>query len=314
MQSNVCCVGELLIDMFCTNVDVALKDGESFKKMAGGAPANVAATISKLGGTASFAGKVGEDSFGDFLVETLDRYNVDTTMVSRDEVLPTTIAFVSLTADGERDFQFNRGADKNLELSDLSLDKILNSKLLHFGSATALLEGESQRTYFELIERANQAGIFVSFDPNFRQDLWKGNESEFIRLSKQAISKANFVKVSHEELELITNKQVVSEGIDQLHRLGAKIVTVTMGKEGSIISNGEHEELIPSFKVDAVDATGAGDAFIGAVLYKFANEIEINPNDFTYLKEVVEFANKVGAAVCTKIGSLTALPTLNEVN
>ncbi|OJH18978.1 carbohydrate kinase, partial [Bacillus obstructivus] len=110
--------------------DVALKDGDNFKKMAGGAPANVAATIARLGGSASFAGKVGKDSFGDFLIETLEQYDVNTNMISRDEALPTTIAFVSLTADGERDFQFNRGADKNLTMADLSEDQILQSNVI----------------------------------------------------------------------------------------------------------------------------------------------------------------------------------------
>lgn len=311
-EKNVCCIGELLIDMYCTDVDVALKDGANFKKMAGGAPANVAATIARLGGSASFAGKVGKDSFGDFLIETLEQYDVNTNMISRDEALPTTIAFVSLTADGERDFQFNRGADKNLTMADLSEDQILQSNVIHFGSATALLEGETRNTYLKWMDKASETGIYISFDPNFRQDLWNKNEEEFVRLSKEAISRANFVKVSHEELELITNKKDVSEGVAELHRLGADLVTVTMGKEGSFLSNGKEQEIVPSIEVKAIDATGAGDAFIGAVLYKFANS-EIDMGDFSQLKEVVRFANKVGAVVCTKIGSLTALPTMEEV-
>lgn len=312
-KTKVSCIGELLIDMFCTDVNTLLKDGANFKKMAGGAPANVAATVARLGGEASFVGKVGRDAFGDFLKETLEDYGVNSSMISRDEVLPTTMAFVSLQEDGERDFQFNRGADQSLTIKDIPEKQILDSKVIHFGSATALLEGELQKTYLDWMEKAIKAGIFVSFDPNYRHDLWKGNEDEFVRLSKLAISRADFVKTSREELEIITNKQDVSEGIEVLHHLGAGIVTVTMGKDGSFVSNGNEKALVSSIQVEAVDATGAGDAFVGAVLYKVVNS-DIDLKNFMELKEVIRFANKIGAVVCTKVGSLTALPTMKEVN
>lgn len=316
-KANVYCVGELLIDMFCTDVGVALKDGENFKRMAGGAPANVAAAIAKLGGASSMAGKVGDDSFGAFLIETLKQYNVDTSMVLRDKRLPTTMAFVSLEADGERDFQFNRGADKNLQIEELSVDRVLHSPVIHFGSATALLEGTLMETYFELMRRAKNYKKFVSFDPNYRKDLWKGDEQGFIELSKEAIFYADFVKVSAEELTIITKEQDTYKGVDELHQLGADIVAVTLGKEGSIISNSKNQKRVPSKPVKSIDSTGAGDAFIGALLYQFSKKlkedsVDLNA-DFDFLQEVVYFANVVGAEVCTKVGSLTALPTLEEV-
>lgn len=313
-EPKVSCIGELLIDMFCTDVDVALKDGENFRKMAGGAPANVAATVSRLGGSASFSGKVGNDSFGDFLIETLEEYQVDTSMIVKDAELPTTIAFVSLTKDGERDFQFNRGADRNLTMEDVPLDKILESDVLHFGSATALLEGSTHDTYLALMDKANDRGILTSFDPNFRQDLWKGNQEAFITQSKRAIGKTDFIKVSDEELQLITGESDYDKGITRLHQLGASIVTVTLGKEGSILSNGENQELIPSKKVEAVDATGAGDAFVGAMMHQLAQRTEKEELflDFDFLKEAVRFANNVGAEVCTQVGSLTALSAIAE--
>ncbi len=316
-QASVCCIGELLIDMYCTDVDVALKDGQNFKKMAGGAPANVAATVARLGGKAFFAGKVGSDSFGKFLIETLNHYEVDTSMVAKDETVPTTIAFVSLTADGERDFQFNRGADKNLQITDLPLDRILKSNIIHFGSATALLDGALKETYFSLLAKARKENKFISFDPNFRQDLWKNNVEEFVQLSREAAAYANFVKVSHEELEIMTGKKDTSGGIAKLHQLGPAIIAVTMGKDGSIISTQENEALIPSKPVTSIDATGAGDAFIGAMLFQIARTLQTgnkpSVNDFSYLQEAVRFANRVGGTVCTKVGSLSALPTMEEV-
>ncbi|GAB3055887.1 carbohydrate kinase family protein [Virgibacillus ainsalahensis] len=316
-EANVCCVGELLIDMFCTDVGVALKDGENFKRMAGGAPANVAAAIAKLGEKSSMVGKVGNDAFGTFLIETLNQYNVETSFVLKDENLSTTMAFVSLEADGERDFQFNRGADKNLQLDELPVDRLLDSSVLHFGSATALLDGALKETYFELMRQAKDKKKFVSFDPNYRGDLWKGNERGFIERSKQALFYADFVKVSAEELEIITQEQDIHKGVDTLHQLGADIVAVTLGKEGSVISNGKKEKLVPSKPVKSIDSTGAGDAFIGAVLYQFSKRLKENSADvhadFDFLQEVVYFANIVGAQVCTKVGSLTALPALDEV-
>ncbi|MFC3040722.1 carbohydrate kinase [Virgibacillus xinjiangensis] len=317
-EANVCCIGELLIDMFCTDVGVELKDGSNFKKLAGGAPANVAAAIARLGGSSSMVGKVGDDSFGTFLIETLEQYDVDTSMVWKDESMPTTMAFVSLEADGERDFQFNRGADQNLRLEELPVDTLLESSVLHFGSATALLDGQLKDTYFELMHRAHDQQQFVSFDPNYRADLWKGNKQWFIDRSKKAISYADFVKVSEEELAIITGEQDTDKGISALHRLGAGIVTVTMGKEGAFLSNGREQKLVPSKPVKSIDSTGAGDAFIGAILYQLANGLEGKTDNnladaFDFLQETVYFANLVGAEVCTKVGSLTALPTLEEV-
>jgi len=314
-KPQVYCIGELLIDMFCTDVDIALKDGENFKKMAGGAPANVAVAVSRLGGNAAFIGKVGNDAFGDFLVNTLEKYQVDVSMIVRDNNTPTTIAFVSLTRDGERDFQFNRGADENFSLSDVPVKKILQSNILHFGSATALLpDGIIRETYFSLMNQAKSEDKFISFDPNYRHDLWKGRESEFIKYAQRAVGMADFVKVSEEELKILTNEDEVSYGVATLHRIGASIVAVTMGEAGAIISDGNQYEQIPSEQIKPVDSTGAGDAFVGAVLYQMAHQgTEAVIDDFSKLKKVVQFANKVGAVVCTKIGSLTALPTLDEL-
>lgn len=136
----VVCVGELLIDFFCTDIDVNLIAGFNFMKQAGGAPANVTAAIAKLGGNAALVGKVGNDPFGTFLIEVMKDLKVDTTMVSRDAHLKTTMAFVSLEANGERDFVFYRGADEQLKLDELNLEKVMSAKVLHFGLQLPCLE------------------------------------------------------------------------------------------------------------------------------------------------------------------------------
>jgi fructokinase len=312
---SVVCVGELIIDFFCTDIDVNLIKGRQFLKSAGGAPANVAAAIAKLGGDASFCGKVGNDPFGYFLKQTLDAVNVDTSMLAMDENVPTTLAFVSLKKSGERDFVFHRGADAFLTLDEINQDKIRNAKIVHFGSATAMLSEPFCSTYLKLISNAKDEGQFISFDPNYRGDLWKGRVDEFVTIAKQAISLSDFVKVSDEELEIITDTKDHKKGVNILHELGAKFIAVTLGKRGTLLSNGKKNEIVNSIPVTSIDSTGAGDAFVGAALYRLANSEEIKSisNDFDKLHDIVSFANKVGALVCTKIGAIEALPSGQEI-
>lgn len=312
---SVVCVGELLIDFFCTDIDMDLIKGRQFLKSAGGAPANVAAAIAKLGGDAAFSGKVGKDPFGDFLKQTLDAANVDTSMLVMDEKVPTTLAFVSLKKSGERDFVFHRGADAFLTLDDIDQDKIRNAKILHFGSATAMLSEPFCSTYLNLISNAKDEGQFISFDPNYRGDLWKGRVDEFVKIAKKAIALSDFVKVSDEELEIITETKDHEEGVSLLHEMGAEIIAVTLGKRGTLLSNGKKNEIVNSIQVTSIDSTGAGDAFVGAALYRFADSEQIKTisNDFDKLHDIVSFANKVGALVCTKIGAIEALPSGYEI-
>lgn len=315
MLNNILCIGELLIDFICSDVNVSISEGINFVKKAGGAPANVTAAISRLGGKALFAGKVGNDPFGVYLKNVLDEVGVDTSMLVLDKDSNTTLAFVSLKSDGERDFVFNRGADELLDYSDLDEAKIKASKIIHFGSATALLGGKSKETYLKIMDITKKEDIFMSFDPNYRVDLWKNRVEEFIAAAKDCISKADFVKVSDEEAKLISGKNSIEEGTKELHKLGAKVIAVTLGKEGTLISNVEKSTVVKSVKIKSIDSTGAGDAFVGAALYKMA-EVE-NPKelikDFEQLESITSFANKVGAIVCTKLGAIAALPILAEV-
>ncbi|MCD7034362.1 carbohydrate kinase [Metabacillus sp. GX 13764] len=317
MNSNaIVCIGEVLIDFFCKDAGVDLQEGSLFIKQAGGAPANVCASIVRLGGEALFAGKAGDDPFGRFLKHTLDELGIDTTMLLMDNRYPTTLAFVSLKLDGERDFVFHRGADAHLTEEELDEERLLSHSVLHFGSATALLENPFRSSYIALMEKAKKKGRFLSFDPNYRSDLWKGNETCFIQLARKGASLADFIKVSAEELRILTGLDDVKEGTAALHSFGANAVAVTLGKEGTFLSNGRCEELIASIPIQSIDSTGAGDAFTGAVLYQIAKAE--NPHhvldDFKKLCHIISFSNKVGALVCTKVGAISALPSLEEVN
>lgn len=314
-MSRITCIGELLIDFICKDIDSDLIKGVNFIKKAGGAPANVSAAISKLGGKAYLAGKVGEDSFGYFLKRTLDDVGVDTSMLILDKNSKTTLAFVSLRNNGERDFIFNRGADELYHYEEINEDNLKFSEVIHFGSATALLGGPLRETYYKALNLAKEKDIFVSFDPNYRVDLWKGRISEFIEKSKEFISKADFVKVSDEELKIISETDDINKAIDNFHGLGAKIVATTLGKEGTLVSTKANRTIVGSIEIESIDSTGAGDAFTGAVLYRISQlEDKLSlVHDFKKLKEIVFFGNKVGAIVCTKMGAIEALDLLEQM-
>ena len=199
---NVFCIGELLIDFVCRNTNVSLVNGSDFEK-AGGAPANVAAAITKLGGHATFMGQVGNDPFGEFLEQTLQRAQVDTSMLIKDK--QTTLAFVSIDQDGERDFTFMRGADGEYQFNSIDLSKIQTNDLIHFGSATALLSSPLKETYFQLLQYAKDKGHFISFDPNYRSALITNTE-QFSQDCLTFIKHAHFVKVSQEEATMLSKE------------------------------------------------------------------------------------------------------------
>jgi len=315
MSNRILCIGELLIDLICSDINVSLAEGVNFIKKAGGAPANVSAAIAKLGGSASFAGKVGNDPFGIFLKDTLNNAGVDTSMLILDKDSNTTLAFVSLMNDGERDFVFNRGSDELLTYNELDEEKLINSKIIHFGSATALLGGKLKNTYIKAMETAKENGIYISFDPNYRADLWKNRLDEFIKITRECLKYADFVKLSDEEMKIVSGKEELKDGIKILHDLGAKIAAVTLGKEGTFISNGNENAIVDSINIKSIDSTGAGDAFVGAFLYKISqlDNPKLLFDDFEKIKEITSFSNKVGAVVCTKLGAISALPSLEEV-
>lgn len=311
-MNKVFCIGELLIDFIGKDINIGIENGINFEKKAGGAPANVAAAISKLGGKAAFLGQVGEDSFGRFLVKILEKVNVDIEMIKKKG--KTTLAFVAIDENGERDFEFNRGSDGEYRFESIDLKKITSEDIIHFGSATGFLEGELKRTYYKLLEYANKNNIFVSFDPNYRDTLIKEEALEdYIKDCKYFIRNSDFMKLSDEEIKLITKEEDLNKGILKLHDLGAKIISVTLGEKGTMLSIEGITETISSIKIKQIDSTGAGDAFVGAVLKKISN-IENKKNiDLNTWKNIIEYANKVGAITCTNYGAIDSMPTEKDL-
>lgn len=311
MRNKIFCIGELLIDFIGKDKNKALSKTVNFEKKAGGAPANVAAAVCKLGGEAYFLGQVGKDSFGKFLIETLKEVNINVEMTKMEGY--TTLAFVSIDENGERDFEFHRGSDGDYSFSSIDLSKMSNKDIIHFGSATGFLEGELKNTYYKLLDYAKENNIFVSFDPNYRDALITADKLEgFIEDCKKFIKESDFIKLSDEEIRLITSEENIETAVKKIHEIGAKIVAVTLGSKGTLISNGSGE-IVPSIKIKQVDSTGAGDAFVGAVLKQVA-ELEDKKNiSFDKWKEIVAYANKVGAITCTNYGAIASMPTAEEI-
>ncbi|NFF81801.1 carbohydrate kinase [Clostridium botulinum] len=311
MNSNIFCIGELLIDMVCVD-NKGLKYGEKFEKKAGGAPANVAASISKLEGNAYFLGQVGSDFFGKYLVELLKELNINTDMTV--EKGSTTIALVGIDENGERNFDFLRGSDGEYSFDNIDISKISESDIIHFGSATGFLDGELKNTYYKLLEYAKSKNIYISFDPNYRDALITDDKLDlFVKDCIEFLKNSDFTKLSDEELILITKEEDLEAGVKKLHELGVKVVTITLGSKGTYLSVLGKNEIIPSIKIKQVDSTGAGDSFVGAVLKQIA-EVEDKKNiGFEEWKNIITFANKVGAITCTNYGAIASMPTLNDL-
>ena len=313
-MTRVFCIGELLIDFVAENQGSDLSKALNFTKKAGGAPANVACAIAKLGGKSSFIGCVGKDPFGSFLLDVLKNENVDISMAQRSKTF-TTLAFVSLAEDGERDFVFSRGADKELKY-DSNVKKDFERNIIHLGAATAMLGGALEEAYGHYFFDALTKDSFISFDPNFRIDLWKDNEAIFIKKCMPYVQKSHLCKFSLEEAFLLSGKNSVEEACKVLHEAGAKIIAITLGKEGTFVSTETIQHTVPSIKVSPVDTTGAGDAFIGCLLYQISQLPNFNTifNNDNLLLKMVEKANKAGAITTTNYGAIIALPTLKQLD
>lgn len=312
-MKKVFCIGELLVDFVAENQGNDLSKAKEFTKKAGGAPANVACAISKLEGKSTFIGCVGNDPFGRFLLNILENANVDISHAQRSEIF-TTLAFVSIDKDGERDFVFSRGADRELKY-DSSLKKGFKENIVHFGAATALLGGKLEDAYGRYFFDALTQNSFISFDPNYRVDLWKNKEEQFIKKCMPFVQKAHLCKFSLEEAQLLSGKTDLKEACEALHDIGTETIVITLGAEGTLLSTKQYSKTIPSIAVKPIDTTGAGDAFIGCLL----KQIAARPNHEILLKNEIEFAemvamsNKAGALTTTNFGAIEALPYQHQL-
>lgn len=308
---TVVCLGELLID-FIAEQPGPLSQVTSFQKCPGGAPANVAVGIARLGTPCGFIGKVGSDAFGEYLVAELDRNQVNTKGIIYTDQAPTALAFVSRSNTGDREFLFYREpcADVLLAKTELPLEWLRNTEYLHVGGVSLTREPIRQTTVHAM-QAAQKHGAIVSFDPNLRLDLWVKGLTEYQQTLKQVLPNVDLFLPSEEELAAFVGIKDVENALPEIHELGPSMICLKQGKRGSVISIKEKDGTIQKFsqqpfEVPVMDTTGAGDGFNAGLLNGLANGLPVT--------DAVIQGTSVASLVITKIGAMTALPTLNELN
>lgn len=315
---EICCLGELLIDFVATTEGQSLVDTNSFHKCAGGAPANVAVAATRLGARSALVAKVGPDPFGDFLIQTLRDEGITTTSIARDANYCTTLAFVSIFEDGERDFVFfrNPGADTQLSVDDLPRDLISAAKVLHFGSLSLTQEPAREAT-LTAVQLARNAQVIISFDPNLRPNLWPHPDQAKLEILN-VIPLVDLLKVSADEATFFSGLSDLEEAADYLRSLGPKLVLVTRGKDGVSYHTDKITGTVPGFQVVATDTTGAGDSFIAGWqthwLKHAPQSSGLEDLDKAAIEAACYYAHAVAALTVQKSGAIPALPSSREVD
>ena len=307
------CIGELLIDFVSTTPDVTLAEAPGFVKAPGGAPANVAVGLAKLGMDAGFIGKVGADAFGDFLRETLQQNSVNTDYLIADEGIRTTLAFVATRSDGMKDITFYRhpGADIQLSPDEIDTGYLESAELFHYGSVS-LSHSPSREATLHAIQSAKAGGARLSYDPNLRLMLWD-NANDAKHWIWEVMPYADIVKLSEEEWEFVTGDAGLEHGIDRILRRGVKLIVVTLGERGCYYTNGITNGFVDGFIVDVVDPLGAGDAFVAAMLTQLMPHVDLLALERARLDEIMRYANAAGALATQKVGVIPALPTPSDI-
>ncbi len=303
--------GELLIDFVATEVGVTLAQASLFQKAPGGAPANVAVGLARLGHHVGFMSQVGDDEFGHFLAHTLSSNAVDISALRFSTQARTALAFVSLLPDGDRDFMFYRhpSADMLWRPEDVDPAYTANARIFHYGSLSLIHEPGRSATLTALTFARNN-GALLSYDPNLRLSLWPSPEAARTGILT-GWQHAQIVKVSEEELLFLSQESTLEQAIKSLWHPHLRLLVVTHGKDGCTYFTSEITGHIPGFSVSTVDTTGAGDAFVAGMLSGLLTA------NLSFEKSVIEHAltlgNAVGALSTTQIGAMSSLPSREAV-
>lgn len=310
-------IGEALIDFIPEETGKELKDVCGFQPKVGGAPANVCGAYVKLGGKASLITQLGQDPFGDKIVAEFTEAGIDCGCVKRTGKANTSLAFVALKEDGNREFSFYRkpGADMLLEAADVKEEWFADAGVLHFCSVS-LGDFPMKEAHKKAVEYAIAAGALISFDPNIRLALWDDAEA-LKNVIREFAPLAHVLKISDEELEFITGKTDIREALPQLLTGNTKLVIYTKGAGGAEAYTSTTNVFAASRKVKAVDTTGAGDGFIGSFLYCLQrNEItakNLEKVSAEKLEEYLAFANRFCGISVTRYGAIDSYPGLDEM-
>lgn len=317
-MKKIISIGEVLIDLTQTGSDE--KGNPIFAAYPGGAPANVAVAAARLGAKAGFAGKIGNDGFGNILRDTLVKEGVDTTFLYRTGEHPTTLAIVHVDEAGERSFSFYRNPGADTQITEEEALAILgggepgaaaraeNPAVLHFGSLSLTTE-PSRSAVLKLVERAKANGVIISYDPNYRPALWDSPEAA-VEMMKAPLGMVDILKIADNELEMLTGETDPEKGSQALLDMGISLVMITLGSEGVYYRFKGGCGKVAGEKVRVADTNGAGDTFLGAVLSKLPAGIEL---DDEALREILSYGNRAAALTCSRAGAIPAMPYLSEM-
>lgn len=311
-------IGEALIDFIPESAGSAIKDVNAFLPAVGGAPANVCGAFTKLGGKSEMITQLGMDGFGDKILDAFKEAGIGSSYVKRTDTANTSLAFVALKEDGNREFSFyrNPGADMLFRAKDVQKEWFQDAYALHFCSVS-LGDFPMKEAHCIAIQYALENDAVISFDPNLRPALWK-DSAEMIATVKEFIPLADIVKISDEELEAITGETSIEAALENLFTDRVKLVIYTEGSAGARAFTKKASAVAECMKVKAVDTTGAGDGFIGAFLWCLhrdgvtAETIEELSEE--KLEEYLKFANVFCGISVQKKGAIPSYPTLEEMN
>ena len=308
---DITTIGEILIDL--TQSGRTEQGIPRFDANPGGAPANLAVAAARLGARTAFIGRVGNDSFGDYLKRCLAENGVDVRGMSVDEKARTTLAVVALDERGERTFSFYRdpSADVNLSMEHVPMELLGGTKVLHFGSVSLTAEPARTAT-LEAAKTAKASGAYVSYDPNYRASLWPDEETA-VRNMTEPLSMVDILKVSDEELPLLTGCTDPEKGSARLAEKGVRLVLVTLGAHGAFYRFDGHTGHVPGVPCVVGDTNGSGDTFFGAALSQLVKLSSLDQLTVPELERILAFANKAASITTSRHGAIPAMPTLAEV-
>lgn len=311
-QFDVVALGELLVDF--TENGMSGQENPLLEANPGGAPCNVLSMLQNLGKKTAFIGKVGQDAFGEMLIETVKAQGISAENILQDSVVPTTLAFVHTKEDGDRSFSFyrNPGADMMLDWAEVNQNLLCDTKIFHFGTLSMTDERIADTTK-RAVKKAKEAGASISFDPNYRPLLWKTEE-----LAREqmwyGISQCDILKISDDEILFLTGSENIEHGIRVImDRYQPTLICATLGKEGSkAFYHGKEIFADPFLSEHTIETTGAGDTFMACVLNAVLEHDLQNLTD-TELMEMLRFANAAASIITTRKGALKVMPQKSEV-
>ncbi len=312
---RVLCLGEILYDVLADQLGRSLSEVESWTSYPGGAPANVACALLKLGTSSGFIGAVGEDEPGKDLVKLLEEIGVDTTGVQRHPSSPTRQVLVTRKQNGDRVFSGFKDYD-TAEFADTRL-KAANLPEKLFAAAEILVIGTLELAYPETgaavhhaLELASQYNVKILLDVNWRDVFWKNPDAAPEKI-RELIKKVDFLKLAKEEAELLFNTHDAGAITYRLNTVEG--VLVTDGSKGCAYCLGENEDKFPAFSVPVVDTTGAGDSFVAGFVHQLLNYGVQNLKDAEVVKKIIAYASAAGALTTLKPGAIASQPTAEEV-